>query len=853
MPFCVAPTSHACSTASAPDVGRTLIRLASPLLPGRVTSAVRNQALPGTPPTVVQHHDTPLREARAVLDGISSQMIGWGTAVGFTRLLALAEGVAPGISVPWVAYQAFCALSDAARGDLLRCLQALPFGAILPTQLRTALSPLLQCVVPAGLPDARHHHDVIIAVGSCALLYELTRQQPVEIPRSRVGRALLQRLAQLRAVLNVVGGLHQPDNPADVSSSVQPATRLLSSPAVGAWPLPGAAARSGKGNAAAPARPPAPPRPNPRTRFTIKLLPRRHPGHPGKAAATGAGAAAATGESGGIAGSYSVGNGLGTVGSGNGVGAGDANKEAMFGVLPSKKKDRTAKSADEYNKPADKTGGRPTQPRPTRRVATGPGKAVRATDSTTVPATSPSDDAVLPSCVHFHHVQEAMRQVRKARFDANPLRFCVDDRARPAFETVFDTASEPRAHRRDWMVSLPLRERYAVALRDARIKKYSGLGELHLQARRDSSTLGSDDLYTVVTISVLSGQHLHRHHVADTQVLDPGTFRLIEHAQLDGQVQRVLAYYIERESGSDPGVRAGFLRVEQDATGFVVADEDSALTFSSDSLDALLAGIERVSGWRYRSAGTSPSSPAPCTLFVRQRSSTDAALHFNRRLPFFDTVRIGRNGRLLRMCFVISGGMVTVVDAQGKPRTLVFTRVDGEGDLYSLNAQRPEGRRFIQSLELEAGCAYALQDVAGTLEQNGFIQLTTEVVARSAPSARPAHLHVQRGDAQDWTAVVLEAGESGEIIAPPLFSTFHVTDERIDYVDHDGTAGVLRLRPEALTPGLLQIAASNEPHALSFAAQSGMEQGRGYTMATLAQLLHTHGFVQVSEAEGGHW
>ena len=874
MPYCAALGTTHCTASSPVDIGRALAAIGGPLLPGRLIPKVYNKAVPpgSLDPGGERSADSLSREARALIDGISSQMISWGTALGFTRLLAAADQLVPGVSLPWAAYQSFCALSDAARGNLLRCVQTLPFGALLPMQLHSTLGPLLRSVLPEGIGEASLHEDIVIGVACCALLYELTRQQPVEVTRSSAGRAALHRLRQLRAASNVFTGLQQVANGRCMPGSVQDPSMPWNTVAAAAWPLPGALARSGKGkgNASPPKTPPNTPQRG-KPGFKIKLSPRRQRTYPGKGVVAGVGAAG-TGDGGGIGSGYSVGTGAaaGSSGAGSGSGASEANKEVMFAVLPGKIKEQGGKMPTDSSKQADKTRGHPAGVQRTVPVHRGAGTGPTVADGAQPHAgPSPIEAALLPACLHFHHAQEAQRQVRKARFDAHALRFCVHDRARPLFESLFDTGREPRAHGRDWLVSLPIRERYPRALRDAPIRKYSGLGQMHVQAPRDASALGDDDLYTVATLSMLPGSSLHNHSVDATRILPAGTFRLLEHTQLDGQPQRLLAYFIDRCEGSDPGFRAGFLPIAEDADGFRIEDEETGLTFSSESLQGLLAGIERVSGWRRHAVGMSiPSSgpqdhadgasPAACSLFVSQppangRGRGCGSLSFNRRLPFFDALPIGHGGRLLRSCFIISGSMIIIAVPQGMLRTLVFSPADSESGLRVLNAQRPDGRSFLKALGLEAGCAYALEDVVGTLEHNGFIQVLADVVARPVTPQRPRMFHVRAGHDPGSSASGRESGESGEIIVPPLLSTFHLGDERIDYVDHDGTPGTLHLARGGTSPCALRISAGNSPHALSFATLNGLHPGRCHDMATLQALLHAQGFVQLSDSAGGRW
>ena len=874
MPACALPASIPCSTPTVFNAGRMLASLVAPLLPGTMPVTVCNRfARPG---------QGRAREMRALLDGASSQMIGWGTATGFKHLIALAEQVAPGISVPFTAYQAYCALTDASRYNLIRCLQTLPLAALVPAQLQAVLAPVLGSCLPG--PGAIQWQDhLVIGIACCAVLYELGRTAPVEVPHSPVGRALLRCLAQLRALSNIVAGLQQVANAAPRGLLPLPGTVAgcggAAPPRASAWPLPGALARSGKGGVAPPkVRPAAPPRQSSRARLTVNMSPRRQlpQPRPGKGVVAGVGASAAGGDGSGIAGGFGAsGAGAGSGGGGGGGSAGESNKEVLFPVMQAKKPDSKAKSPTDSDKSSEAARGRPatsthhTAPRPPADSAA----EQRAPQPPGVAVATITVQSLLPSCLKFQITEEAIRQVRKARFDRAPTWFCVRDRARPLFNRLFDTADEPRSHGVSWMVALPVHERPAPALREAPIRKYAGLGQLHRNAPHTASALGEDALYTVATLSYLGDHALRRHHVSSSQVLLPGCFKLVSHLQLDGRTRWLMAYAIPHRGGGAGGVRAGFMRITPGPEGFTLQDDESGLAFSSKSLDELASGIERVSGWRHQHEavslpwadpphvdGDAPGNPL--SLFLRHPHGVAAAggahaLPFDRNLQFFEPIHFGRGRRLLRTCFTATDHMIVLVDARGTLRTLVFGREATDGDRRVLNAQRPEGRAFVHDLGLEPGLSYAVQDVIGTLEHNGYTRMPDapdeDAAAGPGPQAGAYPMRILADSRRSRPPLVLEAGESGEIIAPPILSSFHLMGHRIDYVDHDGSMGTLVLEPQGTSPQRFHLAAGITAEAREFARINGLLAQDGHTLIELQTLLYEQGFVQITESEGGRW
>lgn len=886
-------TSTACGTPGSLNVSRILADFVSPLLPGNLRPLVRNRPLPSPCEPGAGRRRPLVREAGALIDGACCEMIGWGGAIGFSRLLAVAEQVSPGLSFPWTTWQCFCALSDGARGNLLCALQGLPLGAVLPAALRHAVGQALQGVVPSGLGSVRGYQDLVIGVACCAVLYELARQRPVEAVGSAAGRALLHRLRQLRAVLNIAGGLQHPAVPTTTGDRAlaavpQPAvlrpihcSRLgtwkgrddeaqLRLPMSGSWLLPGALAKSGKGKAGPPGKPP-PPKPvsgkGGRRPTLAKPASPVQRARPAKGVVAGVGAAAGGSgggaESGAAAGSASASASAAASSSAGGAAAGDANKEVLFAVMPAKAE--KPPTAPLFGGQASLRPPSPPSPSP----SPGTAKVGRASHGGTVLHVSPMPTARLfPSCVRFHHVGEAARQVKKARFDVPTPRFCVHYRARPLFESQFDTATDPVARQDDWIVGLPIRERYANPLRQAEIRKYSGLGQLDRQAPQAPVVLGDDEIHVVASISVVPDHALQRHRPSVAQLLEPDTFRLLEHIQLDGLRRLFLAYVVRACAQAMPPVHAGLLEIEQGPHGLLIHDPGSGFTLQDDSLANLVIGIERVSGLRFHPDADALTAmdaegdavpvglPASLSLFVRKEAMASASpcsakTRLQRRSQFFEPITFGRPAaghRLLRNCFSVVDAMIIAVDAEGLLHTLVFTPSDADAGVVRLNAQRGVGREFLRTLGLQPGQPCRLKEVGVVLRAHGLSEVRGDAAAHRSGSG----FQVYRSDGATGQSVDppaeqpagLPPGQDVEVIEHPVPSTFRLHGDRIQYVDHEAGSGVLLLSRQGPAPFRWLLAADNPPAALLFARSNGIQPGMPYTPEELTWLLYGNGFVQ---------
>lgn len=839
--------SAAAGSLDAPfNPGRWLQDVAGPLLPGRFAPQLQNA--PVVPPRA---EEGLARELRALCDGVSSQMIGWGTAIGFSRLVQLAERLAPGISCPWVAYQAFCALSDAARGNLLRAVQAMPVAALMPATAQRTLADGLRPFLPAGSSTATGHQGVVMGLACFALLHELTRQLPVQTPRSRWVPALLQNLRRLRAALNVVGGLQGICN---AQAGDRRALAATGHPP-GCCPtlLPGADAARRKGKPVLPGR----------RRPQLSAL------HPARPRFNVRRVAARNRRIGRLP--HSQGRGSHGMPPGN---IGDsANKDSLVWTLPKKTALPATPSVRSHGTttPAARAGtqnvGGADAARPLR---PSPGTVVPATDrpASTGPGPSPEGAALLPSCLHFHRMREAEVQLRKLRMDRNPVRFCVHDRARPAFEWMLESPRSSGDDPDHWMVALPVHERYPTALRHARIRKYNGLRQLQASAPRNATDVGPDELFVVLTVSVIADHRLHHLGVPGDQILPRNSFSLIEHTELDGDVRRFIVYFIHRAGGVVQGARAGFLDIERDGDTFSITDPETEFGFSSDNLDDLLAGMEKVSGCRYRPDANAlpllhrhrvddlPPTPslnrfvgaaAAHTLDTHGRGS----VHFNAELRLIETVAFvhsgGHGGRLLRTCFTLVGQDLIAVDDRGAVRTLRFSADPHQPGLHVLSQHRGFDAQFLREHGLMQGERYPRQEIIDILENYGMTFLPLNATVVPTPVARMDAFYIEAPALHPEPATdpgtIVEVTDAQRLDA---LSSFRVQDDRISYVDHDGSRGVLMLSGSVRQGQRLMVAAGNSPAAFEFARGNHLRVGRIYTLHAITAALFDNGFVQVA-------
>lgn len=799
-----APPPTSCGTASLRQPGQALRHLARTLLPG-VPVVVGNRAVPDPPAPA---GDGAARELAAVVQAVARETIDWAVALGARHLARAAERQVPGVSAPLVVYNLAASLCHARRGDLIRALQTLPLTAVLPASLLQDVARQLQPLLAEGVGDGVEHEPVVLAAAVLALAWVLHRDGVDEPPSSAAGRSLVGLLRGLRLLLGVRAGLCEvlhrrpPRHPALAQRQDGPsrrpaglalapttalerafpsASRALALPSAGvsaamAWPFAGADARRRGGATSA-------------AKATGGATAKAGGGASARAGggASGKGGAAHAPSANGagrrthrftLSRRTTTESEAGVDGSRSGAGgwASGPRRAAELAVqaAPQTAKESTAvaKSRGDGQQSAsaarreEVAGGnvaeraeavhatdqaRGVQPWPDARVSAAPVPAGGggAADEYEGEAMA----AGLSDCLRFHPARSPVAQLAKTRFLRVDTDFCVRGNETALFEAALTADGQTEGDAVYWMQSTAVRRALAPRLRTRQIRKYSGVGQLRRAESRDALPIGDDEIYSVLSISVLPDRAVRHHPVDDSQILEKNSFRLMRVAGLDGAPRLFIAYFLNRAAEVCRGVKAGFMEIQTSAdTPFSLTDDNGGWTFSSDSLPDFIIGIERLSGCRYLSADGGgdalpavTSLPAARSLFVREPATWCGKDDYdvqtlNEAMPLFTLRRLqlatrSRHVDLYRQSFMLLEDRMIYSDVEGRLHTVPLAREGGGQDACVLGHPDGAAARFLDAMGLRAGGRYQTLALVEQLESNGWTWMPTPPPLRAAAHA----------------------------------------------------------------------------------------------------------------------
>jgi len=850
--------------------------------------SVANVALPAWP-DAPSH---PAAEARAVLETLGRETSDWGVSIGMSRAMQAADRLVPGLAAPYIAWTVFQSLSAAARGDLLRALQTLPATSLMTSEMLRMLADRLDASLPDWMTGSPQHEEIVLVVAALVMLHDLQRQASASPPRTAMGQRVVRWFRQLRSGMNVLGGLRgvMSFRSADARGGI------LRDPA--------AVLRVDAGNASHVALEKDPVgfafpfasqamRPHGQNDSVVAALgtclftgASAHPGTksrppPPKSAAKGASRQTSGNKAGRKTagrrdraririrhrGSHARRHGAQAENDrppGQEAGGRRPSGSFVDFHVPAKENMAVAHSGNrkkEAPHPVHGTGGRavprndvPAEPADTDigsfgcRSGTG-GLSVDASrpNACRPPPANPGSvttvpvEAVgwVPACVRFRNADSAIVQVGKTRFISSRPRFCVPAKAQSRFETIFTAPSDASLPSR-WMTSLPVQEHLPSEMRQLQIRKYSGLGQLFRNDPKQPTPIGKDAPYSVLTVSLLDDSQLRDRGIPSAWVIPRNTFRLVEHVELGGGTRTYVAYFLNRASPGQKGMKAGFLEVTPHDGGYLVEDDQAGLAFSSDTLDDLVAGIEKISGCRFQMDDhplpeTDDGRPAAAlvrtsTLFVNELSTDEGIPPFARQpvnddLHFLSLVKVdipGRDtvGTLYHNSFFILGHSLFHVDGEGMLDILHMREATHIADALVLEPRDDRNARFINGCGLGEARPYSVVEIINALEACGM----TWAPLREDPDARATL-----------------AWASGEQMQP-LFS---FDDVELRYRDEDGQEGVLWFNLAGETGRNLLVSGTNEPAAQAFALRNDIQMNVRYAADEIIGMLQGKGLAYV--------
>ena len=810
---------------------------------------------------------------------VGDEMKAWGGSIAREHLVRAAGGWIPGAAQVHTAYQLYRSLTEVQRGNLLHALRQVPVTAVLPAAALALLRQALQSLLPRALQNAPDHESLVLAlavgVWLCDSSDSADRSRSEPFAQRAVGllRALRTGLDTLRGVRNImalpfplddVPALEWSGAPGRAPAQAAPARNttemsrpvpanprarvqallstlgdVLAETRASAWPFPGASAAS-RGRAKGAHHPPKPaPAPKPGAGSTSG---RRTSGTLTLSTSSGARRRLAGGASRPPGGSHGAARNP-TAMSGN---AG-SSKQSMPSLTSNTAGEKAqSRAAAGVNAAEGTTAGRPSKGLDMGRSSVflqiaDPGFEESSSSSEEV--AEPIVPLFSPVCVRPDGEEAVKAQLEKARCWSTPTRFCIAEDAADQFER-HEAFTKVCAGKRDhWFVTEPLREEVPAALRKLHMERSKGLRALAGNRPERLGPLGTDAVFSPVSISLWRPETPAAHPPAYLPHLERNTFRLMHYTGLGGTQQQWIAYFINQQHEDGGGVRAGFLRVYNDIPGQVsVEDTLHMRTVSARTLETLVEGLESITGMRYLpptgaqrtghelSANAVASEPLANLLVTQEETLSWKPPHdyleCDAQAEVFAPVRVRVEGRptpfmLYRNSFIMTDDHLAYADNDGNGGALWFGPHVGRHGRRKLHGRTQGDTAFAQQHGLRLGAVYSPAHVAEKLKEADLLQLPETEQLTDRKEAVPA--------------------EDGQ--APPAPAQFRFLDGTLTYTNAAGQGGVVRFSSVPTPEGVRYALEAGQSTVAITKGRPALVERELYSESDIIWILYSEGFT----------
>jgi len=828
--------------------------------------------------------------AKAWQQVLREELQDWALSIGVERMVTLLAPAIPGARELLWAYRCHQAMDHLQRGQLLRALPGLSALVQLSPELSGMLHSRLHSLLPCDLQGIPDHRDGVVLLAGLAWL--AGDEAPSAGQDTAAGATLRWALQALRGSMEVVSSLRMITSNAAANSNVQQMRIDGPSPPFApdgnGFSLEQRPSFTGEWNAVACHE--APPQSTlVHGELNVRLgdlLPGAHaakqaarpPIKPGASVTRSKVTSSSSRSSNGRRSTFKVGRGNRGKRKSSGVSLGtrtasevqplaqsETNAAPKLGaaspaLAPSASvamnKQKNFDAAMEAHAMAP--GHRPIVAPP--RVPSqnsgdhdGPGFVAASNQSIYPPALPVRPPPAAPACLRFLDPQRAAAELRDTRYEQGPLRYCVHAQLRAGFVGALSEAMSGPDGEGPWLTAHAITEDLPQALRQLSVHK---LGALEQRATPDiqrAEQLGSDAVMSVVSIAEQGYADTDGRTAQVDQLLSANSFRLLALEDLGGSTHLLIAFFVQRGSGADTVIGAGFIDVSQDEGRYSVDDAASGSLFTADSLDDLLSGLQDLSGCRYLApsnrrvpggdAAITPPAPQPASrLWVDTRQlHSSTAQRFMHGLPMCAVVPVplpGMYGQhaLFRSTFTTTDRRVDFVDATGNHGSLLLVDGDQGGYHEVLYAETALDQLMAQRAGLSSGKGCALTGLIEAMEGAGMRWIV-----------HPSEIPQDEGEGQSAVhpaplpAARMTPKETSD--ATTSWFAFHFTVPELHYCDEHGRTGTLKFnkqRPPQKRYRLLEPAGS---HERTFADRNGLVVGSDYNGDEIIWKLEGNGLA----------
>ncbi|NIF20813.1 hypothetical protein [Candidatus Pantoea multigeneris] len=419
--------------------------------------------------------------------------------------------------------------------------------------------------------------------------------------------------------------------------------------------------------------------------------------------------------------------------------------------------------------------------------------------------TAPRKTAVSLACFDFIDTTEARSHLQQQIIEQSNNYFCVKPGNQGLFKSFFTSGLKITSHSDiAAMCMLPCRHNLPRDKESFEFIGYSQKENMTLATSRSRDNKKKPDIYSVVTLSLLLPDEAKNRTLPKSLILPANSFKIINFPDLSGEYHHFLAFHANQHD-SDNGFNTGIYPVSVQDGVFILKHPQSGLEFSSSSLEKLVSGLIKQTGFSY--AFDSASQKSKNALSIREIVPTYAQSLFisnnetisesitrnkiNPELSFISSYPTDENNgasALIKGSFTLINDTLCYVDFKGAKGEMVLNIEVGDPGKIKIHITNQQEADLFNHLGMSLATSYRKEELIELMDAKGITYLPNDDSPYVSLPAKSDDFYIDEIYQSDSgeNKHIHSVGNGASVSSPKYTNCFSIRDKSLYLYDQNG-------------------------------------------------------------------
>lgn len=419
--------------------------------------------------------------------------------------------------------------------------------------------------------------------------------------------------------------------------------------------------------------------------------------------------------------------------------------------------------------------------------------------------TAPRKTAVSLACFDFIDTTEAVSHLQQEIMEQKNNYFCVKPGNEDLFNDFFTSDLKITSHSDiAAMCMLPCRHNLPMDKESFDFTGYSQKANMTLATSSSRDNKKKPEMYSIITLSLLLPDESNNRTLPKSLTLPANSFKIINFPDISGEYHHFLAFHANQH-GSDNGFNAGIHPVNVQDGVFVLKHPHSGLEFSSSSLESLVSGLIKQTGFSY--AFDSASQKSKNALSIREIVPTYAQSLFisnngtisdsitrnkiNPELSFISSYPTDENngeGSLIKGSFTLINDTLCYVDFKGVKGEMALNIEVGDPGKIRIHITSQQEADLFNHLGVSLATSYRKEELIELMDSKGITYLPNDDSPYVSLPAKSDDFYIDTiyQDDSGENKSIHSVGNGKSVSLPKYTNCFSISNKHLYLYDMNG-------------------------------------------------------------------